>query len=164
MSPALGAQSLNHRTVSASVSMGIDARRQSEGVRGVVGKGGGCSRWDPEQGTAVGNQGSVLRGTCDRPCREHLGIVPIRDTEVGVFLEKLWGPFEASVIITIISCKLPHLSREGRKENVSSMTPGFLDFTLFSALVCLVQQTAFRYTGNKAVCLVVQSCLIFVTL
>ena len=69
MSPALGAQSLNHRTVSASVSMGIDAQRQSEGVRGVVGKGGGCSRWDPEQGTTVGNQGSVLRGTCDRPSR-----------------------------------------------------------------------------------------------
>ena len=66
----------------------------------------------------MGNQGSVLLGTCDRPFREHLGIVPVRDTEVGGFLEKSWEPFEASTIITIISCKLPHLSREVRKENV----------------------------------------------
>lgn len=88
------------------------------GSKGYGGEVGGCSRWDPEQGTAVGNQGSVLLGTCDRPCREHLGIVPVRDTEVGGFLEKSWEPFEASMIITIISCKLPHLSREVRKENV----------------------------------------------
>ena len=71
VSPALGAQSLNHGTVSASVSMGSDARRQSEGVRGVAGK------WEAVQG------GTLSRGllwvtraqSCWEPVTDHVGSI-----------------------------------------------------------------------------------------
>lgn len=71
MSPALGAWSLNHGTVSASVSMGSDAWGQSAGVRGMAGK------WEAVQG------GTLSRGllwvtraqSCWEPVTDRVGSI-----------------------------------------------------------------------------------------
>lgn len=111
----------------------------------------------PEQVTAVGDRGSVPLGTCDRPCRGHLGIVSPRDTEAGVFLAKSWGPFEAIVNFIIISYKLPPFV-QGRKEGepIVQDSPGLLNFPSVLCISTLpVQQTAPRCSGktnNKRLC------------
>ena len=71
VSPALGAWSLNHGTVSASVSMGSDAWGQSAGVRGMAGK------WEAVQG------GTLSRGllwvtraqSCWEPVTDRVGSI-----------------------------------------------------------------------------------------
>lgn len=63
-----------------------------QGRRGVELRRGKAIKLDHEWVT-LRNWGSIPLGICGRQCRIDLRIIPPKDMEAGVFLEKSWGSF-----------------------------------------------------------------------